>query len=158
MKIRKIKKKNNTNKSISLGMYSIKELGEGKFSINVFPNETISHYVDWSKTSKDKLLENNFINGLIVGKKVMLNFDENIKNDFEEKRMRFHKKIKMIYFQKHSIVGIRKYKVKRGDTLFGISKKLKIPLWLLFTLKEEGVFAGFLPGKAIKLPEIKQKI
>ena len=152
-------KKPKTKKVLkSGGIYSLVELGKELFSLKVMPNETLSHYVDWSRVRKNKLIDKVEITKMRIGRNIKLKLKSKNKNDFELRRIIFHKRIKSAYFKKYSIIGIQKYEIKSGDTLEKISRTHKIPLWLLFTLNENGAFSNFSPGEKIELPRIKRKI
>ncbi len=127
--------------------------------IIVETEETMGHYSDWliKNSSKIRALNGKRNNSILIGQKLKLPMDEEEVVSFNIKRVQYHQMIEQDFYENYHVDGTTEYKVKRGDTLLGISQKLEVPLWLMKkTFKSQGLSIGPLQiGQILPLPEVR---
>ena len=128
-------------------------------SVHVVAAETLGHYADWLGVSAARLRSLNHLHGrkpLVMGRRVMLEFDGVTPTQFEQRRREYHQRLQAAYFAAHRIVGTDTYMARRGDSLWNITRHdLKLPIWLLQQYNPDLDFTDLKPGTAVVLPKIE---
>lgn len=128
-------------------------------SVRVVAAETLGHYADWLGVSAARLRALNHLRGrkpLVMGRRVVLEFDGVTATQFEQRRREYHQRLQAAYFAAHRIVGTDTYQARRGDSLWNITRHdLKIPIWLLQQYNPDLDFTDLKPGTAVVLPKIE---
>lgn len=130
-------------------------------TIEIQAAETLGHYADWLGLKASHLRKINrmsYRSKLIIGKRILLDFSRVGPQEFEAKRIDYHKRLEDDFFARKQIVGTRQYRIKRGDSLWVIAnKRSQAPLWLIRQHNPDIDFATLKPGDAIVLPLIQDK-
>ena len=104
-------------------------------TIRVEPEETLGHYADWLgiKASQIRALNKfKYQTPITVGQIVKIPLTQKSVDDFESQRYEYHKEIEEDFFASFMVQGLARYKVKRGDNLWGLCvNELEVPFWLL---------------------------
>lgn len=128
-------------------------------SVRVVAAETLGHYADWLGVSAARLRTLNHLHGrkpLVMGRRVVLEFDGVTPAQFEQRRREYHQRLQAAYFVAHRIVGTETYLAHRGDSLWNITRHdVKVPIWLLQQYNPDLDFTDLKPGTAVVLPKIE---
>lgn len=130
-------------------------------TIEVQAAETLGHYADWLKVSVKKLRQINRLSrkrSIIIGKRILLDFSRVSAQEFEGKRVDYHKQLEDAFFAANKVDGTRQYRIRRGDSLWVIAnKRTRAPLWLIRQYNPDVDFAQLKPGQAMQLPVVSRK-
>ena len=136
--------------------FQVDKIKNGLYLFYLELEETLGHYSDWSGVPLENIMAiNNTTNfkNLKVNQKVMLKLSIDQLKAFKEKRRLFHRKKYFSFMKKNEVQGHFDYVVKKGDTLDRISRKLKLPLWIIrrSTLRKGNLSIG----QIMKLPKVR---
>lgn len=114
--------------------FDLRKIKANLYKVKIEPEETLGHYADWSLVPVKKILAYNKkyrrrsirLGGTIIIPVPLANIRR-----FKRKRREYHLSIQEDFFNNYKIDGIKKYHVKRGDTLDRIQFRLEVPIWLL---------------------------
>lgn len=130
-------------------------------TIEIQAAETLGHYADWLsvKTSKLRLINRmSYGSPLVIGRSLKLDFSRVSPQEFEGKRLSYHKQLEDSFFADHRIGGTRQYQIRQGDSLWVIANREKdAPLWLIRQYNPDVDFSSLKPGDRITLPVIERK-
>ena len=152
------------NADIVQGQLAIKRIktvkGRSIGSIQVEVEETLGHYAEWLEVSASEIRR---LNGLRFGRPLRINQSIKIplrrvtKEDFEEKRFEFHKELAEDFFASFSVEKIETYTVRRGDSIWTISKeKFDVPVWLIKKYNAHLDFGALHPAQELNIPIIQK--
>ena len=152
------------NEDIVQGQLAVKRIkiykGRSIGHIRVEVEETLGHYAEWLEVSASEIRR---LNGLRFGRPLQINQSIKIplrrvtKEDFEEKRFEFHKELAEDFFASFSVEKVETYTVRRGDSIWTISKeKFDVPLWLLKKYNVHLDFRELHPAQQLNIPIIQK--
>ena len=96
---------------------------------------------------------------LVIGQRLQLDFSRVSPQEFEGKRLAYHKQLEDSFFATFRIDGKRSYSARRGDSLWVIANREKdAPLWLIRQYNPDVDFSRLQPGDKITLPVIGKKM
>ena len=131
-------------------------------TIEIQAAETLGHYADWLAVRASQLRRINrmsYRTPLVIGKRLKLDFSKVSPQEFEGKRLAYHKQLEDGFFATFRIDGRRSYSIRRGDSLWVIANREKdAPLWLIRQYNPDVDFSRLQPGDKITLPVIGKKI
>jgi membrane-bound lytic murein transglycosylase D len=147
---------------ISLESYNLNTLRLSKnfYSIRIEVQETLGHIAEWANTTTSRIKKDNKMRSpyIKLNQRVILELSPKELVEFKKKRNEFHLSIQEDFYAAYKIVGDRKYRVKRGDTLGGILKKNSLPLWLVRMYQNvKGGRLTIMSGQNLKLPRVKPR-
>ncbi len=136
---------------------STQDSGYGQ--IVVQPEESLGLYSEWLEVDKKTLSAFNGLppgSAIHPGQQLKLPFKTVSKQQFEKRRMEFHRRTEENFFSSYKITGFQKYKVALGDTLWDICEnKFDLPLWLLKKYNRELQFNSLASDKYLHIPVIE---
>ena len=162
------------NKGFQLGNLRVADIVQGQLaikriktdkgrsigSIQVEVEETLGHYAEWLEVPASEIRR---LNGLRFGRPLRVNQAIEIplrrvtKDDFEEKRFEFHKKLAEDFFASFRVEKVETYTVRRGDSIWTISKeKFDVPLWLIKKYNVDLDFSALFPSQKLLIPIIEK--
>ena len=130
----------------------------GRFWVKVLPSETLGLYADWLSTGSTRSVRNlNRLKGkanVQVLQRIYLPIKtKQQRDDFVLNRNEYHLNIQLQYFQRFKVISVNHYKAKTGETLWSLSRKNNIPMWLLMQYN-----SSIRVGSRIKIPEVKKRV
>ncbi len=120
--------------------------------------ETIGHYADWLNVPAAQLRALNGMHGhsnVLIGRRFKLAFTRVTRAQFEERRRDYHRQLQTEYFAAHRITGSEVYVARHGDSLWSVTQRGTMPVWLLQQYNPDVDFAVLRPGTRIVLPRIE---
>ncbi len=120
--------------------------------------ETIGHYADWLDVPVATLRSLNRQRGrsaMLIGSHFKLAFTKVTRTQFEQRRREYHQQLESEYFAAHRITGSDTYVARRGDSLWSVTQRGAMPVWLLQQYNPDVDFAMLRPGTVIVLPRVE---
>lgn len=134
------------------------------YSIHVETEETLGHYAEWlnlPNTASIRMLNKMSNSNIVIDEKIYLPINESTANtkikSFENTRIDFHKSLHDRFHEHFIISELQHYTVQSGDNLTTISKKFKVPTWLIRRFNPEIKHLGLQKGESLKIPALKEK-
>jgi membrane-bound lytic murein transglycosylase D len=122
--------------------------------------ETLGHFADWCGISASRLRELNHMHPgatLTLGRRVRLDLTRVDAATFEERRTRFHRQLQDDFFQHYRIAGQESYRLKSGESLWTLTQRTSVPVWLLRQYNPETDFTTVRIGTEVVLPKIESR-
>jgi membrane-bound lytic murein transglycosylase D len=119
--------------------------------------ETIGHYADWLDVPSASLRALNHLHArsaVLIGSHFKLSFAKVPRAVFEQRRRDYHQQLESEYFAAHRIAGSDTYVARRGDSLWSVTQRGAMPVWLLQQYNPDVDFAVLRPGTVIVLPRV----
>jgi membrane-bound lytic murein transglycosylase D len=132
--------------------------------ILVQPEETMSHLSDWLIIPKriikswNKRLRRRR-SRIYINQRIKLYFGKVSKEEFESKRIDYHKQLFEDFFESYEITGTETHTLKRGESLWHLSNVVyNIPLWVIYMYNMDNIdYQKFVPGMKINIPTVVSK-
>lgn len=127
-------------------------------SLIVVAAETIGHYADWLGVPASSLRALNGMHGrsnVRIGRRFKLSFARVSRTQFEQRRVDYHRRLQTEYFAAHRITGSDSYVARRGDSLWSVTRRGALPIWLLQQYNPDVDFDDLRPGTQIVLPRVE---
>ncbi len=127
-------------------------------SIQVAAAETLGHYADWLELNAARLRTLNGLKSrtpLVLGRHLKLDFSRASHEQFEQRRRSYHQQLEATYFATHRITGTQIYIARSGDSLWSVTQRGQLPVWLLRQYNPDLNFADLRPGTQIVLPQVE---
>ncbi len=125
-------------------------------------DETLGHYADWLELPTQRLRSLNGMRGrseLVIGRRIRLDFARVTADEFRARRLAHHRALRVAFLESHSIRGTREHVLKRGETLWDISRsRYRIPLWLLRDYNPDVDFARLQTGVRLQIPDVERRV
>lgn len=130
--------------------------------IEIQSGETLGQYASWLELDTKQLAQLNDLRSrrkLVVGKRLLLAFDNVSRSEFERRRHEFHSRIQQQYFSEHRIAGLHTHSLSGGDSLWELAQtEYYIPFWLLRQYNPELDLASVLPlNHQLTIPLVTSK-
>jgi peptidoglycan lytic transglycosylase D len=129
--------------------------------IQVEMEETLGHYAEWLEIPTKIIRRlNRFPYGktLRLHMKVKIPLDKISKEEFEETRFEYHKKIQEDFFSFYDIDTVRLYQVRKGDNVWTLCNDIfEMPVWLLKKYNSNVDFNDLRWTQKLVIPVIKEK-
>lgn len=129
-------------------------------TIEVQALETFGHYADWLEISVTRLRQINHIKArksLALGMRIKLDFSKIKLEEFEQRRVEYHRAIQEEFFSKFQIEGSASYKIKKGDSLWSLIQEKQIPVWLFRQYNPNVDLDKINHGTVVLMPNLVKK-
>jgi membrane-bound lytic murein transglycosylase D len=92
----------------------------------------------------------------VIGSHVRLDFNRVTRDEFEAKRLEYHRDLQEDFFERFEIAGTRIHVMRRGDSLWSLAeRKYRVPIWLLRQYNPDLGFEGLPAGTRVTIPQIE---
>jgi membrane-bound lytic murein transglycosylase D len=129
-------------------------------TIEVLAAETLGHYADWLGLVTQRLRNINhlrFREPLVIGDRLKLDFSKIDRETFEQRRTAYHRSLQEAYFSQYQIAATETYKIRRGDSIWEVTQRNRLPLWLLLQYNPDINLDNIKPGTELVIPQISEK-
>jgi len=127
-------------------------------SIEVQPAETLGHVAEWLDVRASRLRS---LNGLRYGtplevhQRLVLDFTEVSRAEFERRRLEHHRALQTEFFERYEIAGTRSHRLRRGESAWVIARQSRVPIWLLQQYNPDVDFSALQAGARITIPQLR---
>ena len=132
--------------------YTVAEDG----TIAIHSLETLGHYGDWLEIKTQRLRD---INGLAfqapvaLGQRIKLDLRKVTPDEFEERRIAYHRSQQDAFFRQHIISGVTEHTIRSGESIWILSlRRYKVPIWLFRQYNPDVDMHSVRPGTKIRFP------
>jgi len=129
-------------------------------TIRVQAAETIGHYADWlglSATQVRKLNHMSKATPVVIGRKLKLSFAKITPDQFEAKRVAYHKQLQETFFSEFRIAGNGTHVIKSGESVWVLAQqRYNIPIWLLRQYNPDVDLGALRPGTKLVIPTVQR--
>ncbi len=127
----------------------------------VQPGETLGHYADWLELPTQRLRELNHLHArssISIGQKIRLDFGRVSPAEFEQRRLSHHRAVRLAYLEDYEIKGTREHVLRRGETLWELSRnRYRVPVWLLRDYNPSLDFGSLPTGVRLTIPRVERR-
>lgn len=131
----------------------------GKWTV-VATNETLGHFADWLDVSTARLRALNHLRHhqpLRLYQRLRLDFAHVSPREFLQRRIAYHRQIREAFFNTHEVTGTIHHTVRKGESLWVLSKKVySVPTWLIHRYNPDTPASDLTPGTRITIPVVEQ--
>jgi membrane-bound lytic murein transglycosylase D len=121
--------------------------------------ETLGHYAEWLDVRASDLRRLNkmsFATPVIVGRKVKLSFAKVTQDQFEARRMEYHRQLQEVFFTQFRIKDTTTHVVRSGESIWVIAQqRYNIPIWLLRQYNPDLDLGDIRPGTKLVIPLVE---
>jgi membrane-bound lytic murein transglycosylase D len=127
-------------------------------TIEVQPAETLGHIAEWLDVRASRLRD---LNGIRYGSplqthsRLALDFTRVDPAEFERRRLEHHRALQTEFFERFEIAGTQTYVIRRGDSIWDLSRNSGVPEWLIEQYNPDLDRNELAVGKALTLPTIR---
>lgn len=127
-------------------------------AIRVATAESLGYYAEWLGVSAMDLRRINhlaFGQPVRIGERIRLDFAHVTAQQFEQRRIAYHRALEASYFASHRIEGTRAYVTRSGDSLWTLTQRFAgVTAWLLRQYNPNVDFFALHPGTHLVIPRI----
>lgn len=121
--------------------------------------ETLGHYAEWLDVRASDLRRLNkmsFATPVVVGRKVKLSFAKVTHDQFEARRMEYHRQLQEAFFTQFRIKDTTTHVVKAGESIWVLAQqRYNIPIWLLRQYNPDLDLGDIRPGTKLVIPVVE---
>ena len=120
--------------------------------------ETLGHFADWLHVSPARLRELNHLGPeatLALGRRIHVDLSRVNAATFERRRGTYHHQLQDDFFQHFRIIGQQRHRLTAGESLWTLTQRSSVPVWLLRQYNPETDFATLRIGNEIILPRVE---
>ena len=128
--------------------------------IQVEMGETLGHFAEWLEIPTIIIRRLNrfpYSRTLQLHMKVKIPLDKISKEQFEETRFEYHKKIQEDFFSFYEIESVQSYQLQKGDNIWTLCNgTFEMPVWLLKKYNPNVDFSDLRWSQKVAIPVIKE--
>lgn len=121
--------------------------------------ETLGHYAEWLDVRASQLRKLNrmtMATPVVIGRKVKLDFSKVTPDQFEARRLEYHKQLQDTFFAQFRIKGSEMHIIKRGESIWVLAQqRYNIPIWLLRQYNPDVDLGSIKPGTTLTIPTVE---
>jgi membrane-bound lytic murein transglycosylase D len=129
-------------------------------AVRVQAAETIGHYAEWLEIAPSRLRKLNRMSAaspVVVGRKLKLEFSKVSPDEFEAKRVEYHRQLQEAFFSQYRISGTAEHKVKAGESVWVLAQqRYNVPIWLLRQYNPDLDLGAVKAGMRLIIPTVEQ--
>jgi membrane-bound lytic murein transglycosylase D len=125
-------------------------------TIEVQATETLGHYAEWLNTRASQLRALNKMSPatpVVVGRRIKLSFTKVTRDEFEAKRVEYHRQLQENFFARYRINGNSTHVIRPGESIWVLAQqRYNLPIWLLRQYNPDVDLASLKPGTKLAIP------
>jgi membrane-bound lytic murein transglycosylase D len=147
------------------GMQAATSADPGDYSVHddstvrVQAAETLGHYAEWLDVRASQLRQLNrmtMATPVVIGRKVKLDFSKVTPDQFEARRLEYHKQLQDTFFTEFRISGNETHVIRRGESIWVLAQqRYNIPIWLLRQYNPDLDLGAIKPGTKLVIPTVQ---
>ena len=123
-------------------------------------DETLGHFAEWLEVTPQRLRNLNKLKPrrqIQVGQKLKLDFSKVSPEEFQQRRLEYHKGIEEDFFGSYRVASTLEHTLRPGETLWVLShKKYAVPTWLIRRYNPDVDLAKLMPGVVLVIPIVEK--
>jgi membrane-bound lytic murein transglycosylase D len=127
-------------------------------TVRVQAAETIGHYAEWLDVRADQLRKLNRMTRatpVVIGRKVKMDFSRVTQDQFEARRIEYHKQLQETFFTQYRISGDTAHVIKSGESVWVLAQqRYNVPIWLLRQYNPDLDIGSLRPGAKLVIPTL----
>jgi membrane-bound lytic murein transglycosylase D len=127
--------------------------------VTVQADETLGHYAEWLEVNASRLRRLNgmrYGTPLVIGRQKKLDFSRVTPEEFERRRLEYHRTLQEEFFEAYVVSGTRTHTLRRGDSLWYLAEqKYEVPIWLLRQYNPDLDFGSLPAGTPMVVPIVE---
>jgi membrane-bound lytic murein transglycosylase D len=128
-------------------------------TIRVQAAETLGHYAEWLGLRASHLRQINkmsYATPVVIGRSLKLDFSKVSRDEFEAKRIEYHRQLQEAFFARYRIKGNELHIVRPGESIWVLAQqRYNIPIWLLRQYNPDVDFGSVRPGTKLIIPIVE---
>lgn len=128
-------------------------------SVLVQAAETLGHYAEWLDVRASDLRRLNrmsFATPVVVGRKVKLEFSKVTHDQFEARRLEYHRQLQEAFFAQFRIKDTATHVIRSGESIWVLAQqRYNIPIWLLRQYNPDLDLGDIRPGTKLVIPVVE---
>jgi membrane-bound lytic murein transglycosylase D len=128
-------------------------------TIRVQAAETVGHYAEWLDVRASQVRKLNRMTAatpVVIGRKVKLDFSKVTPDQFEARRVAYHRQLQEAFFSEFRISGDTTHVIQRGESVWVLAQqRYNIPIWLLRQYNPDVDLGGLRPGTKLVIPTVQ---
>lgn len=129
-------------------------------TVRVQAAETIGHYADWLNITPSRLRKLNRMSAaspVVIGRRLTLDFSKVTPDEFEAKRIEYHRQLQEVFFTQYRISGSVEHKVRPGESVWVLAQqRYNVPIWLLRQYNPDLDMGGVRAGTKLIIQTVEQ--
>ncbi len=127
-------------------------------TVRVQAAETIGHYAEWLDVRASQLRKLNRMTNatpVVIGRKVKLDLSRVTQDQFEARRIEYHKQLQETFFTQYRISGDVTHVIKSGESVWVLAQqRYNVPIWLLRQYNPDLDLGSLKPGAKLVIPTL----
>ena len=128
-------------------------------TVRVQAAETLGHYAEWLDIRASQLRQVNkmsFATPVVIGHKLKLDFSKVTPDQFEARRVEYHRRLQEAFFTEFRIKGDETHVIKSGESVWVLAQqRYNIPIWLLRQYNPDLDLGTIQPGTKLIIPLVE---
>jgi membrane-bound lytic murein transglycosylase D len=125
-------------------------------TVRVQAAETLGHYAEWLDVRASQIRKANRMSQaspVVIGHKIKLDFSKVSVDQFESKRLEYHKQLQDAFFTQYRISGTEDHVIRSGESVWVLAQqRYNIPIWLLRQYNPDLDLGALRPGAKLVIP------
>jgi membrane-bound lytic murein transglycosylase D len=121
--------------------------------------ETLGHYAEWLDVRASQLRALNRMSRatpVVIGRKVKLDFSKVTQDQFEARRLEYHRQLQDAFFTQFRIKSTTLHVIKPGESVWVLAQqRYNIPIWLLRQYNPDIDLGALQPGAKLVIPIVE---
>ena len=130
-------------------------------TIRIQEGEALANFATWLETDVMKLRKLNALRpkaGIRSGERLKLDFSHVAEDEFEHRRLDYHREIQERFFTRFRIAGTNEHVVKSGESVWVLAeRRYKVPVWLLRQYNPDVDLEQVKPGTKVVIPVLEAR-
>ncbi len=132
---------------------------QGGSTIRVQAAETVGHYAEWLEVRASQVRKLNRMTSatpVVIGRKLKLDFSKVTPDQFEARRVAYHRQLQEAFFTEFRISGDVSHVIKSGESIWLLAQqRYNIPIWLLRQYNPDVDLGSLRAGTKLIIPTVE---
>ncbi len=132
----------------------------GVLTVKVGPEETMSHFSDWSGKRADEIRgENTGLrgrSGFRMGRAVNLRLDSSAAAAFLRRREEYFRGMEEDFYARYHVETLEPLVVAKGANVWNLAQEREVPYWLFLKHNPGRKLEALMPGDTLNLPVVEE--
>jgi membrane-bound lytic murein transglycosylase D len=131
-------------------------------TIHVEAEETLGHYAEWLEVTAGRIRRLNgfrYDRPLRLAENIIVPLVRVSAETFARRRLEYHQQLAEDFFAAYRIDKMITYSIRRGDTIWSLSREqFEVPIWLLVRCNTGVNLASLTPETTLRIPVLRENV